>query len=78
MPHGREQKGDLVLVMWNVGGLVLELRHEDEIAGGVAGGEAGEGWGELIAEDGDEVAYGGHSRKLAGKRLNEGPRKVWE
>ena len=56
--HGREQEGDLLLVMAHIARLVAQLRHEHEVPRRIAGGEAGDGRRQLVAQHEDEVADG--------------------
>ena len=60
MAHGREQEGDLLPVMPHIARLVRQLRHEHAVARRIGPSEAGEGRRELVAEDEDQFADGGH------------------
>jgi len=54
--HGRENKGDLLLVLVDIDRLGPDLDHEDEVPRLVEAGEGAEPFRELVAKDEDEVS----------------------
>jgi|GEM_PF-3050420 len=60
MTHGRKDEGDLLLVMADIGGFIVKLRHQHAVPRRIARDQAGEGRRQLIAEDKYQVANAGH------------------
>ena len=57
VPHRRQDEGDLLLVVRDVGGLLRHLDHQHRVGGGVEAVEGRDRPGELVAEDEAEGGY---------------------
>ena len=58
--HGREDEGDLLLVVAHIGGFRHHLAHQHDILRRIGIAKAADAGGKLVAEDQDEVTDGGH------------------
>ena len=82
MPHGREDKQNLLRVMGNVAPLLLGFHHEDTVPRRIGAGQAADGRIKLVTQQQNQITHVSHSgvqrQRQPHRRLSpDGQRTAW-